>query len=177
VFNKLSVFLYGFREKIAPGAFTESLAGGDIRALWQHDTARVLGRTKSGTLRLWEDDQGLAFELEPPDTQDGRDAVTLIRRGDVDQMSFGFNTPIDGGDSWEEDDSGMPIRTLRKVNLLEISPVTWAAYPDTGVSVMRSAPEWVQRALCPNGVDDKEAKTKARARLDLMLKQVELLRF
>lgn len=174
VFNTLSVFLWGFRERIAPGAFADSLKDGDIRALWQHDTARVLGRTKASTLRLWEDDRGLAFELEPPDTQDGRDAVTLIRRGDVDQMSFGFNIPLNGGDEWEEDESGVPIRTLRKVNLLEISPVTWPAYPDTGVSVVRSAPEWVQRALCPNGVDDTETKVKARARLDLMLKGLDL---
>lgn len=172
LFNTPSVFM-GFREIIKPGAFTDSLTG-DIRALWQHDTARVLGRTKAGTLRLWEDDQGLAFELNPPDTQDGRDAVTLIERGDVDQMSFGFNTPP-GGDSWSEDGDGIPLRELNKVGLMEISPVTWAAYPQTGVGVMRNAPDWVQRALT-HGVDDSsEADGKARARLDLMRKRQELL--
>ena len=164
VFNSLSVFLYGFREKIEPGAFADSIEGGDVRALWQHDSARVLGRTKNETLALWEDERGLAFELTPPDTQDGRDALELIRRGDIDQMSFGFTVPM-GGDSWTEED-GMPIRTLRTVNLMEISPVTWAAYPETGVTVMRSAPEWVQRALQPTGVDDN-ARAIARARLDL----------
>lgn len=163
LFNTKSVYLYGFREMIEPGAFAESL-GGDIRALWQHDTARVLGRTKANTLRLWEDDQGLAFELNPPDTQDGRDAVILIERGDVDQMSFGFNVPM-GGDSWTEDEDGIPLRKLHQISLMEISPVTWAAYPDTGVGVMRSAPDWVQRALA-QGVDNTD---HARARVDQVL--------
>jgi uncharacterized protein len=173
LFNSKSVFLYGFRETIAPGAFTGSL-GGDIRALWQHDTARVLGRTKAGTLKLWEDDQGLAFELNPPNTQDGRDAVTLIERGDVDQMSFGFNVPA-GGDSWSEDSDGIPLRTLNTISLMEISPVTWAAYPETGVGVMRSAPMWVQQMLAP-GVDDiARADGKTRTWLNLMLKRHELL--
>lgn len=145
VFNRQSVMLYGYRETILPGAFADSLMG-DIRALWQHDSTQVLGRTKAGTLRLWEDDQGLAFELTPPDTQTGRDAVTLIERGDVDQMSFGFNVPT-GGDGWAEDDDGTPLRLLRKADLVEISPVTFPAYPDTAVAIMREAPDWVQRAL------------------------------
>lgn len=172
-FNSLSVFLYGFREQIAPGAFADSLQNGDIRALWQHDAARVLGRTTAGTLKLWEDDQGLAFELNPPDTQDGRDAVTLIKRGDVNQMSFGFTTPM-GGDSWAEDDTGMPIRTLNKVNLLEISPVTWPAYPETGITVVRSAPDWVQRALCPGANDNVHADDPTRARDDLLRRMIRI---
>jgi HK97 family phage prohead protease len=174
LFNTRSVFMDYFVEVIKPGAFTKSL-GGDIRALWQHDTARVLGRTKAGTLRLWEDDQGLAFELNPPDTADGRDAVTLIERGDVDQMSFGFNVPK-GGDSFSEDEDGMRVRELNEIKLMEVSPVTWAAYPQTGVGVMRNAPDWVQRALSPNGVDDSsKAADIARARLSLKLKRAELL--
>jgi HK97 family phage prohead protease len=171
LFNSKSVYMMGFREVIEPGAFKDSLAG-DIRALWQHDTARVLGRTKSGTLRLWEDDQGLAFELVPPNTSDGRDAITLIERGDVDQMSFGFNVPPKG-DTWSEDEDGIPLRTLRTVSLMEISPVTWPAYSDTGVGVMRNAPEWVQRALA-QGVNDI-ANDIARARMDRMLKRIEVI--
>ena len=176
LFNTPSVYM-GFREIIAPGAFKDSL-GGDIRALWQHDTARVLGRTKAGTLQVWEDAQGLAFELNPPDTQDGRDAVTLIERGDVDQMSFGFNVPS-GGDSWAEDKDGIPLRQLNTVSLMEISPVTWAAYPQTGVGVMRSAPAWVQRALGQGvGIDskqDKKAKELARARIAQKLEEHDLM--
>ena len=174
LFNTPSVYMMGFRETIEPGAFTDSL-GGDIRALWQHDTARVLGRTKSGTLRLWEDDQGLAFELNPPDTQDGRDAVTLIERGDVDQMSFGFNV-APGGDSWSEDADGIPLRSLRAVSLMEISPVTWAAYPQTGVGVMRNAPKWVVDFLNPGVDDSRKADDVSRVRLGHMLKRLELFK-
>lgn len=174
LFNVRSVYMMGFRETIEPGAFKDSLAG-DVRALWQHDTARVLGRTKAGTLRLWEDDQGLAFELNPPDTQDGRDAVTLIERGDVDQMSFGFNVPR-GGDSWSEDDEGIPLRSLRTVSLMEISPVTWAAYPQTGVGVMRNAPEWVQHMLTQGVDDSSKADDISHMRLGLMLKRLELIK-
>lgn len=175
VFNRLSVYLYGFREQIAPGAFTKSL-GGDIRALWQHDSARVLGRTAAGTLSVWEDDEGLGFEITPPDTQDGHDAVTLIQRGDVDQMSFGFTVPI-GGDEWDEDEAGMPIRTLKRVDLIEISPVTFPAYPDTGVGVaMRNAPDWVQRALTQGGShNDDEAEAGPRARPDDLLRRINLI--
>lgn len=172
LFNTPSVFM-GFREVIRSGAFTDSL-GDDIRALWQHDTSRVLGRTKAGSLKLWEDDQGLAFELNPPDTQDGRDAVTLIERGDVDQMSFGFTTPPNG-DSWSEDEDGIPLRELNKIKLLEISPVTWAAYPQTGVGVMRSAPKWVVDFLNPGVDDSSKAKDGARLQTDLMLKRLEVI--
>lgn len=173
LFNTPSVYMMGFRETIEPGAFTASLSG-DIRALWQHDTARVLGRTKAGTLRLWEDDQGLAFELNPPDTQDGRDAVTLIERGDVDQMSFGFNVPP-GGDSWSEDADGIPLRSLRAVSLMEISPVTWAAYPQTGVGVMRNAPKWVVDFLNPGVDDSSKANDNSHLRVLQMLDEHDLI--
>lgn len=177
VFNQLSVPLWGFRERIRPGAFLNTLrSGADVFALWQHDTARVLGRTKNNTLRLHEDDRGLAIEFDPPDTQDGRDALVSISRGDVDKMSFGFNVP-DKGDSWASDpDSDLLIRDLIDIDLKEVSPVTFPAYPATDVSmIVRSAPEWVQRALSSNGVDDKAvAEQQARARFEFLSRQLDL---
>jgi len=117
----------GFREVIAPGAFATSLrAGRDILALADHDPARVLARTKSGTLRLAEDDRGLTFELDLPETTIGRDILALAERGDLGGMSFGFRVPK-GGDEWNGD-----LRTLRQVDLAEVSVVqAWPAYQGT----------------------------------------------
>lgn len=125
VFNALSVELWGFRERIAPGAFASSLAD-DVRALWDHQTGLVMGRTKSGTLRLAEDSTGLYFENEPPTS--AAHQMESIDRGDVDQMSFGFRTLED---EWDEDEEGQLIRTLRKVKLYEVSYVAFPAYPAT----------------------------------------------
>ncbi len=129
VFNSLSVELWGFREKIAPGAFADTLAD-DIRALWNHDAAIVLGRTKAGTLTLAEDNTGLRCEIAPPASAAAY--VESIRRGDVDQMSFGFRTLKD---EWNEDENGTLIRTLLRCKLYEVSPVTFPAYPATSIGV------------------------------------------
>lgn len=129
VFNTLSVMMWGFREKIAPGAFTNSL-GDDVRALWDHQTGWVMGRTKSGTLRLAEDATGLRFENDPPTTATRE--IESVQRGDVDQMSFGFSTLED---TWDIDENDQVIRTLLKVKLYEVSYVTFPAYPATTVGV------------------------------------------
>ena len=120
-------------ETIAPGAFRASL-GGDILALLDHDMGRVLGRTRSGTLRLNEDSRGLAFSLDLPDTQAGRDVLELAQRNDLGGMSFGFVVPK-GGDRWQGE-----RRTLQTVGLREISVVSaHPAYPDTSLA-LRSRP-------------------------------------
>ena len=137
VFEKLSDDLGWFREKIQPGAFAETIGADDIRALWNHDSNFPLGRNKSGTLTLSEDDHGLKIEIDPPDTQWARDLMTSIDRGDVDQMSFGFQTL---SDKWEMVE-GEDIRTLIKVRLFDVSPVTFPAYPDTEVG-LRSLEEY-----------------------------------
>lgn len=118
-----------FTETIAPGAFAGSLRSkGDILALVDHDAGRVLARTRSGTLRLSEDSRGLAYDLDVPDTQWGRDVLALAERGDVGGASFGFLVPK-GGDAWNGD-----RRELRAVDLHEISIVlAWPAYEGTVV--------------------------------------------
>lgn len=136
VFNQLSDDLYGFRERIVPGAFNAS-TNSDIRALFNHDPNIILGRTTSGTLKVMEDSHGLKVEIMPPDTQVARDLITSMRRGDIDQMSFGFRTR---NDLWE-DDGGEAIRTLLEVDLFDVSPVTFPAYPQTDIAV-RSMNAW-----------------------------------
>ena len=80
-----------FIEVIRPGAFARAIKENqDVRALWKHNSDLVIGRSKSGTLTLKEDDRGLAIEINPPDTETARHWVESINRGDVDQMSFGF---------------------------------------------------------------------------------------
>src|SRR5690625_3155533 len=84
-FDRASGDLGGFTEIIRRGAFAKTIQEADVRALWNHDSNYVLGRSKSGTLRLVEDDEGLRIEVDPPDTQWARDLVKSIERGDVDQ--------------------------------------------------------------------------------------------
>jgi len=135
VFDRPSEELGGFTEIIRRGAFTKTLQEADVRALWNHDPNYVLGRTKSGTLSLAEDDHGLRIEIIPPDTTWARDLMESIRRGDVDQMSFGFRTIRD---RWQTDEQGKVVRELLEVALYDVSPVTFPAYPQTEVQV-RSA--------------------------------------
>lgn len=124
-----------FREVIRRGAFAASLASGrDTLALVDHDSGRVLARTKSGTLRLSEDERGLKFEIDVPDTSAGRDVLALAARGDLGGASFGF-TVADGGDVWTGDK-----RELRSVALHEVSIVqSFPAYGGTTVQA-RSRP-------------------------------------
>lgn len=120
-----------FREQFKKGAFAESLKKDDQRFLWSHDTSKVLGRTKNGTLRLEEDDVGLRFELDLPNTTLGNDTYESIKRGDVDGVSFGFKME---SHEIEEPDDDLMLRTVTKAKLLEVSAVAFPAYPDSEVS-------------------------------------------
>lgn len=132
VFNSLSEELWGFRERIAPGAFRPALGKSDIRALLNHDPNFVLGRTKNGTLRVREDETGLAVEIDPPETAWADDLLVSIGRGDISQMSFAFRV---GEESWERVD-GTDVRTILSFDeIFDVSPVTYPAYPDTDVSL------------------------------------------
>ena len=119
------------REVIAPNAF--SLDERDHKFFWNHDSSFVLGSTRAGTLKLVKREDGVHFELDPPNTSIGRDAVETIRRGDVDQMSFGF---IVRKDDIETEADGTILRTVIDAELIEVSAVPFAAYADnTNVAV------------------------------------------
>lgn len=120
-----------FVEEVKPGAFRSAIKDDDIRALIDHDKGRVLGRNKSGTLRLMEDDIGLRFEIDPPDTQAARDLMHLIERGDVTGASFGFRARVD---EWDYD-AKPAKRSLVDVALHDVSIVTYPAYPEAGVAL------------------------------------------
>lgn len=120
-------------ERIAPGAFAKSLRESkDIRALWNHDTNLVLGRTTNNTLELREDDRGLYVRFTPPNTTWANDAREMIRGGYVSQMSFAMNIPR-GGDRVDVID-GQKVRTILEAELFEVSPVTFPWYETTSVS-------------------------------------------
>lgn len=141
VFNERSENLGGFREIVAPGAFAEALKKDDVRALFNHDANFVLGRSAAKTLRLAEDDRGLAYEVDLPDTQTIRDLVIgPVERGDISGSSFGFRV-LPNGQNWTEDDEGVLIRTLTAVRLYDVSPVTFPAYPQTDVA-LRCLNDW-----------------------------------
>jgi uncharacterized protein len=131
VFNTKSEDLGGFNEYVRAGCFAKTIRESDIKALYNHDPNYVLGRNKSGTLKLEEDTTGLQMSIDPPDTQWARDLMTSIKRGDVDQCSFGFKTIRDG---WRTED-GKNCRDLLECRLFDVSVVTNPAYPQTSVAV------------------------------------------
>jgi len=129
-----SVPMMGFKERIAKGAFDRALAEEqDVRALWNHDSNFVLGRSTNGTLTMATDDTGLRVHINPPDAQWARDLMESVKRGDIDQMSFGFKVPKGGDTWWQEKDSKEVLRELRDVDLFDVSPVTFPAYPQTSL--------------------------------------------
>jgi hypothetical protein len=135
VFNRQTELWPGALEEIAPGAFDKTL-GNDIRALINHDTTLVLGRNKSGTLELKTDSHGLwgRIKINHNDT----DAVNLyerVKRGDVDQCSFGFNI-VSENTEWRDD--GTVKWTITEIDLHEVSVCTFPAYEETGVQARKA---------------------------------------
>ena len=145
VFDTLSEDLGGFRETIKPYAF-DSVLGDDVRALINHDPSLLLGRNRSGTLRISADVVGLRYEVDLPDVTYARDLWESLSRGDISQSSFGFM--IDE-DSWDAGPDGVPIRTITRVSrLVDVSPVTYPAYPDSTVAIQRALQFQEARAQC-----------------------------
>lgn len=135
-YETLSSEMWGFREKIARGAFDQSLAENDILALYAHEDEMVLGRTSSGTCKLRSTDVGLEYVIRLPDTTYANDLKALVKRGDISQCSFGF---ICREDQWDYKATPQ-IRTLLNVDLKEISIVANPAYPQgTNASLRHQA--------------------------------------
>lgn len=135
-FNEEShVLAGGFREVLLPGAFTETLADekNDVLALYNHDTGSLLARESAGTLRLLEDEQGLMYSIDPPDTQLGRDTVALVRAGNLKGASFAFRAHED--DEEYHRDGEQAIRTIKRLQIFEISIVSSPAYPTSTAAV------------------------------------------
>lgn len=162
--NQRSHLIYGeFYEKVARGAFSKSMETNNIKALWNHRSDYVLGSTKGQTLRLFEDETGLGFEIDLPNSSWGRDSFESIRRGDVDGVSFGFSVH---NDSWQYlRDEDVYERTLLEVDLQEISPTPFPAYPDSQVA---------KRNLEELGISTREERKLEREQLDLELELLEL---
>jgi len=133
-----------FIERIAPGAFRGSLRNrNDIKLLWNHDTGQVLGSTRAGNLRLTENERGLYVEATLPRTTLANDVRELVSTGIVDSMSFGF-TVARNGDEWSSDGS---VRTLKRINLHEVSIVAFPAYTATaGSTAVRGLDKVAKRA-------------------------------
>jgi len=167
LFNTRAEIAGAFVEVIAPGAFQGAVEGADVRALIDHDSGRVIGRTKAGTLRLAEDDQGLMVEIDLPDTTDGRDLAVQLERGDISGMSFGFRVTKE---EWDET-GDMPVRTIRAVDLFEVSAVAFPAYADTTIA-LRSLDQ-ARKEQRRKNFSAAAHRLRMKANLDLRSRKIE----
>jgi HK97 family phage prohead protease len=132
-YMRYSQNLGGFVEQVASSAFSKSL--GDrvpVVARYNHDDNFLLGTSEAETLRMVSDDEGLAYEVDLPDTSAGRDVAALAKRGDLRYSSFAFHTLED---EWSVTEQGFPLRTLLNVQLIDVAPVNSPAYLDTSTGI------------------------------------------
>ena len=166
VFNSNYEIAPGMSESVAPGAFSDTISG-DIRALINHDTTLVLGRTKAGTLELREDSHGLYGRINiNPNDIDAMNLYERVKRGDVDQCSFGFDIRSEDTDIGED---GSIHWTIKAVDLYEVSCCTFPAYQETNISARneqrdeikrREKQAWqeTQKARLKNGIKSIDAE-------------------
>lgn len=156
VYRSVSNELWGFEEVIEPGAF-DNADFSDVRALFNHNPDHILARTSSGTLSLVNDDEGLKYEFEMPDTTVGRDLLVMMKRGDISQSSFAFTIKED---SWEEREGKLPLRHIRQIDTVyDVSPVTYPAYEQTSTSV-RSLEKFRKNTEAAEQTDDVELENE-----------------
>lgn len=179
VFNVWSEDLGGFREMIKPGAFTQAIQNADVRALVNHDANYVLGRTTSGTLKLEEDEIGLRVEIKLPNTRYANDLMLMMKRGDINQMSFGFSVG-EGGDKWYEEEGIYRREIIQVGRLYDVSVVTFPAYPQTiaqARDVLKArlvGAESTQEGGAQTG-DDRDKQTQERELVDVKRKKLNLV--
>lgn len=159
VFDTNYEIVPGVTESVAPGAFSNTLAG-DIRALVDHETRLVLGRNKAGTLELKEDSRGLWGKIAiNPNDSDAMNLYERVKRGDVDQCSFGFEI-ISEDTEYRED--GSIHWTIREVKLYEVSVVTFPAYKDTGVAARADEADRILKELDERRLEVRKEKLMNR---------------
>jgi hypothetical protein len=181
VYNRLSLDLGGFRERILPGAFDAVLnrqrGRQDLVSYFNHNPDVMLGRESSGTLKVWSDDKGVGFEVVPPTTR--ADILELVQRRDVKGASFTFSVEK-GGEGFTTDENGRAIREIRAANLYELGPVVQPAYPSTSAAVaMRSYQAWLesQERNAPEWKATSAANTAAIAASVMRLRAARLRSF
>ena len=158
-----------FRERMMPGAFTRAIGEDDVRSCFNHDFSQLLGRNRAGTLELAEDQTGLWFGVDMPDTQVAHDLGESVARGDVDQCSIMFGIGAETMENFDDELTRFSITEVRP--LYEAGPVTFAQYPETDVG-LASAQLRLARALeheaggrrLPDGEGAARARGSLRAR-------------
>ena len=163
---------FPFMEKVVKGAFEDSIKEDDIRALFNHDPNYVLGRNLSGTLSLQEDEKGLYVRIVPPNTQWAKDLLVSIKRGDINQMSFGFTVVLD---NWTISSDGTDVRELLKVRLYDVSPVTFPAYTQTECNI-RSMTDVYKHFIADKEKRNSIAREKDTNKLKLLKQKFQLLK-
>lgn len=177
VYDRESEVLGGwFVEVIRPGAATEALKKSDVRCLFNHDPNLLLGRTRSGTLKLTDSASALEYDCEAPNTQVAADVLVLLDRGDVSQSSFAFTISEDRWTFSKDPDTPAFREVLKIDELFDVSPVTYPAYPQTeayarAVEVNRSVLDAARRTYL--GVDPAEELAEVRRR-ESQLREMEL---
>ena len=155
---------WGWDEVVRSGTFTETIKEDDVRALFNHDSNIVLGRNTSGTLSMTEDKTGLAVRIELPETQLIDDMVLApIARGDISQMSFGFQVKKDKW-TFSDDEDVRDKREILEVKLFDVSPVTFPAYEGTDI------------ALASRSKSLEDIKPKTNWRNDILRRRLEILK-
>ena len=175
VYNSDSEWMGGFYEQIATGAF-DGVMDNDVRAYFNHDENLLLGRVSSGTLRISTDKRGLFYEVDLPNTTYANDLAELMKRGDVNQSSFAF---LIEKDRWEQRD-GVTYRIIEKVSrLLDVSPVSQPAYPDSTSELKRdleTEPKEEAKAASVENTESEDVETKDEG-TDIYLYKSKILNF